>query len=106
MGQTPTRFSSEHPIQSPTKIGSKMGGEFTNPPKWDPIDFDPQLSCSVTLESERKGTFLWEDQIFSGAATKKSWKRIGATEQLRQPWRFSSGSPPRTPDPQPPTRLA
>ena len=40
-----------------------------------------QLSCSVTLE--KKGTLFWEDH-FSGAATKKRGKIIGATEQLRQ----------------------
>ena len=27
-------------IPIPTKIGSKMGGEFTYQPKWDPICFD------------------------------------------------------------------
>ena len=27
-------------IPIPTKIGSKMGGEFTYQPKWDPIVFD------------------------------------------------------------------
>ena len=26
----------------PKKIGSKMGGEFIYQPKWDPIGFDPQ----------------------------------------------------------------
>ena len=29
-------------IPIPTKIGSKIGGEFTYQPKWDPIGFDPQ----------------------------------------------------------------
>ena len=35
------RTPSEHPNPT-TKIGSKMGGEFTYQPKWDPIGFDPQ----------------------------------------------------------------
>ena len=30
-GQNPDRAPSEHPIQSPSKIGSKMGGEFAYP---------------------------------------------------------------------------
>ena len=29
-------------IPIPTRIGSKMGGEVTYQPKWDPIGFDPQ----------------------------------------------------------------
>ena len=29
-------------VPIPTKIGSKMGGEFTYQPKWDPISGDPQ----------------------------------------------------------------
>ena len=37
MGQNPNRT----PVNIiPTKIGSKMGGEFTYQPKWDPIGFD------------------------------------------------------------------
>ena len=28
------------PIQPQNKVGSKMGGEFSNPPKWDPSGFD------------------------------------------------------------------
>ena len=35
--RTPSKKS-----QSPTNIGSKMGGEFTYQPKWDPIGVDPQ----------------------------------------------------------------
>ena len=35
MGQNPNRTPGEHP-DSPTKIGSKMGGECTYQPKWDP----------------------------------------------------------------------
>ena len=38
MGQKPVPLVN---IPIPTKIGSKMGGEFTYP-KWDPIGFDPQ----------------------------------------------------------------
>ena len=34
MGQHPNRARMNIPI--PTKIGSKMGGEFTYQPKWDP----------------------------------------------------------------------
>ena len=46
MGQKPHRTPSDHP--NPTaKIGPKMGGEFTNQPKWDPIGFDPQPNGSV-----------------------------------------------------------
>ena len=43
------RTRSENPI--PTKIGSKMGGEFTYQPKWDPIGFDPHLAFSEASES-------------------------------------------------------
>ena len=43
MGQNPNRTPSEHPNPT-TKIGSKMGGEFTYQPRWDPIGFDPQPS--------------------------------------------------------------
>ena len=46
-------------------------------------------SCLVTLE--KKGTLFWEDH-FSGAATKQKGKK-GATEQLRYPPSFSSGTP-------------
>ena len=35
MGQNPNRTPSEHPNPT-TKIGPKMDGEFTYPPKWDP----------------------------------------------------------------------
>ena len=34
MAQNPNRIPSEHPNPA-TKIGPKMGGEFTSPPKWD-----------------------------------------------------------------------
>ena len=40
MSKSKARTPSEHPNPT-TKIGSKMGGEFTYP-KWDPIGFDPQ----------------------------------------------------------------
>ena len=39
MGQNPVPPVN---IPIPTKIGSKMGGELTYQPKWDPIGFDPQ----------------------------------------------------------------
>ena len=35
MGQNPNGIPSKHPNPT-TKIGSKMGGEFTYQPKWDP----------------------------------------------------------------------
>ena len=41
-------------IPMPTKIGSKMVGEFTHQPKWDPIGVDPQPNvkgvCGWVLE--------------------------------------------------------
>ena len=41
MGQNPNRTPSEHPpiTNATTKIDSKMGGEFTYQPKWDPNTF-------------------------------------------------------------------
>ena len=36
MGQNPNRTPSEHPNPT-TKLGSKMGGEFTSQPKWIPL---------------------------------------------------------------------
>ena len=38
MGQNPNLVPPVN-IPIPTKIGSKMGGEFTYQPKWDPISF-------------------------------------------------------------------
>ena len=35
-------------IPIPTKIGSKMGGEFTYQPKWDPIGVDPRPRYKTT----------------------------------------------------------
>ena len=39
MGQISTPSERPNPT---TKMGSKMGGEFTYQPKWDPIGVDPQ----------------------------------------------------------------
>ena len=36
-------------IPIPTKIGSKMGGEFTYQPKWNPIGFDDHCQPSQRL---------------------------------------------------------
>ena len=43
-GSTARTKTSEHPNPT-TKIGSKMGGDFTYQPKWDPIGFHPQPCC-------------------------------------------------------------
>ena len=41
MGFSIAKSNREHPNPT-TKIGPKMGGEFTYQPKWDPIGSDPQ----------------------------------------------------------------
>ena len=46
MGQTPNRTPSEHPNPT-TQIGSKMGGEFTYPPKWDPQTVFTTTMCAA-----------------------------------------------------------
>ena len=40
MGQNPNRTVPPVNIPIPTQKDSKMGGEFTYQPKWDPISFD------------------------------------------------------------------
>ena len=56
MGQNP-----EPPVNIPipTKIGSKMGGEFTY--QWDPIGFDPQPYPS----NDRPGSASSDSSTFS-----------------------------------------
>ena len=77
-GELPTRrFSS-------CFVGSqKMASKLTlKSPPFEKSRMGMDLGCSVTLE--KKGiTLFWEDRIFSGPATQKKGKIIGATEQLR-----------------------
>ena len=49
MGQK-NRTPSEHPNPT-TKIGSKMGGEFTYPKmEWDPLGFDPRPNQDMGVQ--------------------------------------------------------
>ena len=58
-------------IPLPTKIGSKMGGEFTNQPKWDPIGFDnhSQISGNQKVRSSR---FASSEEVEQGTPFKTS----------------------------------
>ena len=69
MGQNPNRAPGEHPNPT-TKIGSKMGGEFTYQPKWDP---------KTVLTT----TAIW-------AAHKATYKSSGARQRVAS---FASAKP-------------
>ena len=54
-------------IPIPAKIGSKMGGEFTYQPKWDPTGFDNHShvslrECTRTPEPQSKPVLKWSTQ--------------------------------------------
>ena len=55
MGQNPAPPVN---IPIPTKIGSKMGGEFTYQPKCDPIGLNPNGQDSCASFSEKSMGFL------------------------------------------------
>ena len=51
----------QHPVPPvnipiPTKIGSKLGGEFTNQPKWDPTTV---LTTTAICATDRQNTLKW-----------------------------------------------
>ena len=69
-GQKPNRTPSEHPIQSPTKIGPKMGGEFTDQPKWN------------------LKTVLTHSQLFRRGRAHRGLERLPRARGVQVPCRF------------------
>ena len=77
-----SRTPSEHPNPS-TKIGSKMGGEFTYQPKWDPktVLADPRRQmCFPTLSPTLSFRAITAPRTPSFLPTKNKASRVGYLE--------------------------
>ena len=71
--ENPNRTPSEHPNPT-TKIGPKMGGEFTNQPKWDPktvLTPDGQMSYEFPTQCHGPPAFGFAQPRAMGLANEK-----------------------------------
>ena len=105
MGQNPNRTPPVN-IPIPTKIGSKMGGEFTYQPKWNFIGVDPRPGhhdslfdlCHTTASQSRRphrafspAWKTWACEPFVGSKEKtESWHRPISRNQTLAPTRARS----------------